>query len=186
MRGMATNVPSDFELVNSASESLDWIGILFDRHAPAVHRYLSRRVGRSSADDLLGDVFLVAIDARTRVRPHSTGSALPWLYGVAKNVVRAHLRRRSPLNVTDVSTTVDWDAIDERLDATAWSDRLHTVLNALSDDDSELLMLIAWERLTPTEAAEALGLTPVAARSRIHRARQRAQATLDDLERIQA
>jgi RNA polymerase sigma-70 factor (ECF subfamily) len=183
---MATDVPSDFDLVSTAADSPGRIGILFDRHAMAVHRYLSRRVGRSHADDLLADVFVVALDARARVVPHQSGSALPWLYGVAKNVVRAHLRRGQPLNVTEGATTVDWDAIDERLDATAQGDRLRAVLAALSGDDCELLLLIAWERLTPAEAAEALGLTPVAARSRLHRARRRAQATLDDLERIQA
>lgn len=47
----------------------------------------------------------------------------------------------------------------------------------LSPDDRELATLTAWEGLTPTQAAAALGLTPGAARTRLHPGRLRASLT---------
>jgi RNA polymerase sigma-70 factor (ECF subfamily) len=51
-------------------------------------------------------------------------------------------------------------------------------LAGLAEPDRELLMLIGWEELTPSEAARALGITPFAARTRLHRARRRLRARL--------
>jgi RNA polymerase sigma-70 factor (ECF subfamily) len=51
-------------------------------------------------------------------------------------------------------------------------------LAGLSEADRELLTLIGWEELTPTEAAQALGISPRAARTRLHRARRRLRARL--------
>ena len=73
---------------------------------------------------------------------------------------------------------MDWDAVDARLDAEAQRRRLHAALSTLSEADRELLLLVAWEGLTSTEAAAALGISKVAARSRLHRARHRALAAL--------
>jgi RNA polymerase sigma-70 factor (ECF subfamily) len=165
---------------------IEGIGEVFDQHAPAVHRYLSRRVGSASADDLLSDVFVIALRSQDTIRAHPSGSPLPWLYGVARNLVYAHCRRRTAAGPSEVECSIDWDAVDARLDAGTLSARLKAVLASLSDDDREVLLLVAWERLTPAEAGEALGLTGVAARSRLHRARLRAQETLDTLETIEA
>lgn len=168
----------DSELLHLARHSADALGVIYERHAPAVFRFLARRVGSQAAQDLLGAVFLVAVDARKRVLPHPSGSALPWLYGVAGNLVRAHLRRAPLALVADGQLSVDWDAVDSRLDALAARAGLRTALGVLTEAEREILLLVAWEELTPTEAAEVLGLTPVAARSRLHRARIRAQAAL--------
>jgi RNA polymerase sigma-70 factor (ECF subfamily) len=73
---------------------------------------------------------------------------------------------------------MDWDAVDDRLDALAERGRLRTALDGLAAADRELLLLVAWEGLTPAEAAAALGISPVAARSRLHRARKRAMKAL--------
>lgn len=170
----------DFEVLRRSALDPAAFGLLYERHSSAVHRYLSRRVGASVADDLLADVFVAALTSRTRVRRHPSGSALPWLYGIAGNVVRAHLRKRPAHGNGDDSFVVDWDAIDARVDASALGGRLRAVLQSLNDSDRELLLLIAWEHLTPADAGAALGLTPTAARSRLHRARARAQAALND------
>jgi len=168
---------SDADVLSLARVRPELMGVLYERHARAVHRYLSRRVGAVPADDLLGEVFVAAVEARLRVRPHPSGSALPWLYGIAGNVVRSALRRRDGHATADPG--FDWDAVDARLDATARRTDLRAALAQLTDAERELLLLVAWEGLTPAEAGEALGLTAVAARSRLHRARARAQEALD-------
>jgi RNA polymerase sigma factor (sigma-70 family) len=174
-------VSDDDTLLRRARTHPDALGDLYERHAVAVHRYLARRAGTEAADDLLAEVFVAALGARKRVVPHASGSALPWLYGIAANTLRAHLRRGRLMAPTQDRDVVDWDAVDDRLDAGARRSELRSALATLTPSERELLLLVAWEGLTPTEAATALGLTPVAARSRLHRARTRAQAALEAL-----
>ena len=150
------------------------MGVLYERHAPAVFRYLARRAGPSAAEDLLSEVFIAALDGRTRVEAHASGSALPWLYGIARNVLRRHFRPGAAHWVAAPDPGMDWDAVDARLDAEAKRGQLRSALTVLSERDRELLLLVAWEGLTPAEAAEVLGIGTVAARSRLHRARRRA------------
>ena len=171
----------DSDLLVLSRTRPELLGLLYERHATAVFRYLSRRIGASAAEDLLGDVFVAAVSARLRVEPHPSGSALPWLYGIAANVLRSHRRRSRADVLSDDTPIVDWDAVDARLDASDRRPELRAALAALTTSECELLLLVAWEGLSPTEAASVLGLTPVAARSRLHRARTRAQAALDNL-----
>jgi RNA polymerase sigma factor (sigma-70 family) len=172
---------SDTDLLVLSRTRPEMLGVVYERHAPAVFRYLGRRVGVSAAEDLLGEVFVAAVAARLRVRPHGSGSALPWLYGIAGNVVHSHRRRtRGQIPVHEV-TAVDWDAVDDRVDAGSRRHELRVALAGLTEAEREVLLLVAWEGLSPAEAAQTLGLTPVAARSRLHRARTRAQAALSDM-----
>jgi RNA polymerase sigma factor (sigma-70 family) len=174
----AAQVP-DSELLRQSLTRPESFGLIYERYAAAVFRHLARRVGATSAEDLLGDVFVTAFEARLRFRPHQSGSALPWLYGIAANVVRAHRRRAERISHGSDAEFVDWDAVDARVDGSAQRGALRAALASLSDGDRELLLLVAWEGLTPGEAAEALGISGVAARSRLHRARTRAQCALD-------
>jgi RNA polymerase sigma factor (sigma-70 family) len=164
----------DGELVASLPHQPELLGVLYERHASAVFRYLARRAGPLVAEDLLSEVFTAALDARKRVVVHRSGSALPWLYGIAMNVLHRYFRHRQPSWVVDPDQVMDWDAVDARLDAEAQHRRLHSALCTLSDSDRELLLLVAWEGLTSADAAAVLGISKVAARSRLHRARHRA------------
>lgn len=76
---------NDADLVAHAFEQL------FDRHAVAVHRYLTGRIGRAVADDLLAQTFLVAYEQRPRY-DRTRPDARPWLYGIATNLLRRHQR----------------------------------------------------------------------------------------------
>jgi RNA polymerase sigma factor (sigma-70 family) len=73
---------------------------------------------------------------------------------------------------------MDWEAVEARLDAQARHGQLRSALSVLSPAERDLLLLVAWEELSPREAAKALGISPVAARSRLHRARRRALQAL--------
>lgn len=182
MQGVTS--PTDADLLRASRRDPDAFGTLYERHARPVAAFLARRVGVPVAEDLLAEVFTVGFAARMRVVPHESGSALPWLYGIAHNVVRTHLRRRPGMHATGLHQTVDWDAVDDRIDAGGRRAELRAALSSLSAGERDLLLLVAWEGLSPSEAGRALGLTPTAARSRLHRARMRAQSSLDTLERI--
>ncbi|MDM7855317.1 RNA polymerase sigma factor [Cellulomonas alba] len=176
---MEDDAPSDDELLSRVRLHPGAMALLFERHARAVHRFLARRTGPDAADDLLSEVFVAATSARERVHAHESGSALPWLYGIARNVVRAHLRTRAAPVGWPALDDMDWQAVDARLDALGRREELRRAVLALTTDERDVLLLVAWDGLTPAEAAAVLGITPEAARARLSRGRRRAQTVLD-------
>ena len=145
------------------------------RHEVAVHAFLARRAGRQAADDLLGEVWVRAFGGRGGFDP-AYSDARPWLYGIARNVLRAHWRSGRPADRAGVAVAeaVDpWDDVIDRLDSAAAARTRGVVgaVRALSPEEREVLLLVAWEQLTPAQAALALGIPPGTARSRLHRAR---------------
>jgi RNA polymerase sigma factor (sigma-70 family) len=172
---------SDGELIAGLPRQPELMGVLYERHAPAVFRYLARRAGPPAAEDLLSEVFIAALSASSRVVAHDSGSALPWLYGIGLNVLRRHFRQQEPAPGVTRDFGMDWDAVDDRLDAWAERGRLRVALTVLADSDRELLLLVGWEGLSQAEAATALGISQGAARVRLHRARKRALSALEKL-----
>jgi RNA polymerase sigma factor (sigma-70 family) len=148
------------------------------RHEVAVHAYLARRAGRESADDLLGEVWLRAFAARGGYDP-ARSDALPWLYGIARNVLREHWRAGQPAGFLPGPDVVDpWDDVNARLDLAATARAMLTAVRALPSAERDVLLLVAWEQLTPAEAALVLGIPQGTARSRLHRARNTLRQTL--------
>ncbi|KAK1179772.1 RNA polymerase sigma factor [Streptomyces sp. NBS 14/10] len=160
---------------------------LVDRHSVALHAYLVRRCGRA-AEDLLAEVWLAAFAQRAGYDP-GLGSVRGWLFGIARNHVLAHWRREaSRASAAAEYATVDggdrgdggagWEAADARLDAAALLPAMLTALRELPEPERELLLLTAWEQLTPAEAARVAGIPAGTARSRLHRARARMRQLL--------
>jgi RNA polymerase sigma factor (sigma-70 family) len=141
------------------------------RHEAAVHAFLARRAGRQAADDLLGDVWLRAFSARGGYDT-ARADARPWLYGIARNVLRAHWRARpDPVHAAGPQSADPWDEVVDRLDSAAQVQTLVSALRALPVTERDALLLVAWEQLTPAEAAAVLGVPQGTVRSRLHRAR---------------
>ncbi len=158
---------------------------LFERHFDTIHVYLARRAPAADAADLASEVFKIAFAQRDRFDPaHS--SARPWLYGIATNLLRHHLRRggrearaRARLSSFDLRRPHDLGAVDDALDAAATWPTVAEALADLADPDREALLLYAWEELSYPEVAVALGVPVGTVRSRIHRARRRLRELLD-------
>jgi RNA polymerase sigma-70 factor (ECF subfamily) len=151
-----------------------------DREGPDVLAYLVRRAP-AEAEDLLGRVWVEAYASRSSFNP-ARGSARSWLFGVARHVLLRHCRDRRP-DPGDPRLTpmaVDpWDEVDARLDSASLAGPLRAALGNLPEVDREMLLLIAWEQLTPTEAAAVIGIPPATARTRLHRARSRMRVALE-------
>jgi RNA polymerase sigma factor (sigma-70 family) len=154
------------------------------RHEVAIHGYLARRAGRQAADDLLAEVWLRAFAGRGGY-DSGHGDARPWLYGIARNVLREH-RRTGCSGAGDELAAVDeklvdpWDGVDDRLDSADRAKAVVSALRALPAADREVLLLVAWEELAPAEAARVLGVPPGTARSRLHRARAALRRVLSE------
>ncbi|HSD01334.1 MAG TPA: sigma factor [Gaiellales bacterium] len=79
---------TDAEAIATSRSDPESFRAVFERHYDAVWRYLRHRLGAGAADELAGDVFVRAFAARSSYRD-LTGSALPWLLGIAMNVAVA-------------------------------------------------------------------------------------------------
>lgn len=147
-----------------------WLETLFERHGQALRAFATRRVGPDHADDIVSETFAVAWRRRDSV----PDAALPWLYQVARNAILHH--RHSLARVLSVREAVaaTADVTVAGPDAAA-SDLVERVLAQLADMDAEVLRLTVWEELAPGEIATVLGISPGAARTRLMRARRRAQ-----------
>lgn len=147
---------------------------LVDLHSADLHAYLSRRSTTEVADDLLADVWLAAFSGRGGYDPE-LGSVRGWLFGIARHVLQNYYRRHKlRLRLFRIERPLDESAaIDARLDAAALVPALREALRSLPAVERELLLLVAWEHLTPSEAGQVLGIPAGTARSRLHRARQR-------------
>src|SRR5262249_53314629 len=139
---------------------------------------------RYLAADLAADVFVAAIESASSYR-RSRGEPVAWLFGIARNVVAGDRRR----NAKELRATarvrgrelVDRDdlvSLQERIDAESTARTLYREMAHLSAAERAVLELVALDGLTVGEAAGALGIGPVAARVRLHRARRLLQDRL--------
>src|ERR1700756_3257174 len=83
--------PSDAEVIGQSLGEPEAFGLIYDRHAATVLRFLGRRVGAEVAEGLLGELFRVAFERR-KTFDASRASALPWLYGIGANLLLKHRR----------------------------------------------------------------------------------------------
>jgi RNA polymerase sigma-70 factor (ECF subfamily) len=156
----------------------DPIAVLFDRHYGAMYRYLRRRVGLPLAEDLASQVFAEALRSRARYDPAQPGAGAPWLYGIAHNLLRQHLRteqrqlRAYARTGVDPLVADDTDAVVARVDAAAVGPKLAAALADLRSGDRDVLLLFAWADLGYGEIASALGLPLGTVSSRLSRARR--------------
>ncbi|MDQ4143926.1 MAG: sigma-70 family RNA polymerase sigma factor [Actinomycetota bacterium] len=147
---------------------------LYRAYADRVLRYAQRRVGPADAEEIVAQTFLAAW---RRVHDVPT-DPLPWLIGIARNAIRnleRADRRRSRLVARIASTRTSEEELPDRPDL---SDELFRVLESLSADDREALLLVAWDELDHSEAAAAMGWSKANFRLRLHRARKRLRQRL--------
>ena len=161
---------SDAELL--VADDPDAFAELYDRHVGQILAWSRARVGDYDAD-LTAEVFAAAWHSRVRFRDQHDGSGLPWLYGIAHNMLRSSLRKRrveygarERLGLPITVMHADFEAVDDRLSFP--SAVLRAVAN-LPDSERELLVLRLVEERPYREIAQRLQCTPVAARLRVSR-----------------
>lgn len=149
----------------------------FDRHVDTIHRYVARRAGDDVAGELTAETFRIALEQYDRYDV-SRGGERAWLYGIATNLLRRHWRNeqrrlRAHLRHAAASKSVadPMVGIEAGLDAQRRLRHVIDVIEQLSADDRDVLILVAVENCTSAEAARALDLPAGTVRSRLHRIR---------------
>lgn len=159
--------------------------VVFRRHAPYIQRYVTRRLGRDEADDIVAETFLAAFRQRDSY-DLTRADARPWLYGIATNIIGRHRLaetrqyRAVARTGADPVTESFTDQVDDRVSASAASRQLAVGLARLSAELRDTLLLVTWGDLSYEEAATALGVPIGTVRSRVSRARGKLRRALGD------
>ena len=174
---------SDAEVIGRSLDEPEAFGLIYDRHAATLLRFLGRRAGAEVAEGLAGELFRIAFERR-KTFDVSRASALPWLYGIGSNLLlkhrRAEARRlRASARVAAAGEAADRRASAAALDARLLFPRAADAIAALPDGEREALLLFAWEDLSYQGVAEALELPIGTVRSRLNRARAQLRELLE-------
>jgi RNA polymerase sigma-70 factor (ECF subfamily) len=147
----------------------DLVTSLFERYRLPVYRFL-RRLLRDGpvAEDLTQETFVRALGSRY----HADGRERAWLFQIARNLARDHLRaasrRPALVELAEVAGGGDFTRATE----------LDAALAAVAEEDREVFLLKEIGGLSYSEIADACDLTPDAVRSRLHRTRLMLRAAL--------
>ena len=151
---------------------------LFETNFESIFGYLARRVGRDVARDLAAETFAQAFGSRRRFDSRR-GTRRAWLFGIAHNLVRHHLR--------DEERRLRAFARIERPSAVEpppEEPRLAAALADLPIGDRDVLLLFAWADLSYDEIATTLSVPVGTVRSRLHRARHQLRDALTHEEAV--
>jgi RNA polymerase sigma factor (sigma-70 family) len=157
-------------------------GALFDRHHDRVFRHAYRLSGdRHDPEDIMSPAFLELWRRRGKVRIVE-GSVLPWLLvtttNVARNSGRAAKRYRGLLNSLPRNAEAQHIRETSYVQDTVDKD-VALALGTLNATDLRLVSLVVFEDYSLADAGAVLKLTPGAAKTRMHRARQRMKAAIN-------
>ena len=167
---------SDADLIARSRRSPEAFRTLCERHAPSVHGFLLRRTqDQHAAYELTAETLARAWVSRESFVDRAGGKALPWLLGIARNVVADSVRKSAlerhaleRLRITGATEPTETQ-IDER-----WLDGLDEDLSAalagLSDEQREAIALRVVEEREYDDVARRLGCSEGAARGRVFRA----------------
>lgn len=149
---------------------------MYRAHAGAVRTYARRRSDTQTADDVVSDVF---VTAWRRIEDVPEEDPLPWLLGAARRALanqrRAASRQRALHRRIGSDPTI---GLTEPAKKMAVDQAAFAALGQLGERDREVLLLVAWEGLTPARAAVVLGIRPNTFSARLSRARRRFERAL--------
>lgn len=170
---------SDAAVIAASMSEPARFGVVFDRHATVLFRYLVRRVGPQEAETLLGELFRVAFERRATFDT-SRADARPWLYGIATRLLSNHRRSearriRAVARLAAGQTAADdaTDPLAAKIDAAALWPRVAEAMAELPEIERNAMLLHVWEGLSYEEIAASLDVPIGTVRSRINRARTR-------------
>ena len=177
----------DAALIRAARSDPASFGALFDRHFATVYRFCERRAGRDLAEDLAGETFRRAFEARDAY-DLAQPSALPWLFRIALNLVRDTMRARAAEDrayarlraIAENKAPSQDDHVARSAETRADLARVARQLVTEPEEDVEALFLHVWDGLSYLEVAIALGVPIGTVRSRLSRLRRRLEGALDD------
>jgi len=176
---MQSSSRTDAELIRECAKRPEAFVEVCERHAHAIRGWLRSESGSDELSaELLAETLAQAWYSRRRFRDPGGGSARPWLFGIASNLLRRHRRagaveRRARLRLgipLEFSSEDAYADVDARLSASTAARRLSLEIGALSPEQRQVLRLRVVAGLEYHEIATRLAITTGTARIRVFRA----------------
>jgi RNA polymerase sigma factor (sigma-70 family) len=177
-----TEISTDAQLLRAAQSDPQAFREFYERYAVWVHSWFQRQTGSDSvALDLTAETFAQAWHSLKRFRDLADGSGAPWLFGIARNLLRQYhkhnrietaARRRLGLPLA-FAESEDYERVDDRVAAAAMAPALAVAVEGLPADQRRALELRVVDQLPYDEVAGRLGCSENAARLRVSRALRR-------------
>jgi RNA polymerase sigma factor (sigma-70 family) len=168
---------TDAELVREARRDPEALGELYRRHAERLHSWLRGKVEPHIACELTAETFAQAALSLRRFQDPGGGSASPWLFGIARNLLRRYYERervdrsaRRRLGMPELPHDPELARIEERDRAERMRPSLVAALATLPPGQRRALELRVIEQLPYHQVASSLSCSEGAARIRVTRA----------------
>jgi RNA polymerase sigma factor (sigma-70 family) len=152
---------------------------MYKEHEQRLLGYALRRASVETAKDAVAEAFLAA----WRRFDELPDDPFPWLIGATRRTLAN--QRRSAARQARLAERLEYEQPQPPEPAFAGvieDEPVRAALRKLSVGDREVLALVAWEGMTPSQAARSLGCSAVALRVRLHRARRRFEQALAEAE----
>ena len=175
-----TSVPqTDAELLTAARTDPQAFREFYERYAVWMRAWFQRQTrSETAALDLTAETFAQAWRSVKRFRDEADGSGAPWLFGIARNLLRQYhkhnrietqARERLGLPLA-FAESEEYERVDDRIAASSLGPALHTAVSGLPSEQRAALELRVVQQLTYDEVSAKLGCSQNAARLRVSRA----------------
>jgi RNA polymerase sigma factor (sigma-70 family) len=170
---------NDAELLRAARQDPEAFREFYGRYAVWIRSWFLRHTGSEPASlDLTAETFAQAWHASRRFRDLADGSGAPWLFGIARNLLRQYHKHnriesaaRERMGLREAfGECDDFERVDERSEASALAPLVRHALRALPADQRRALELRIVHQLPYDAVAGRLGCSQNAARLRVSRA----------------
>jgi RNA polymerase sigma-70 factor (ECF subfamily) len=142
---------------------------IYQKYAPQVHRFALFLCGEAMlADDITSETFVRAWTARGKIREATVKA---YLFTIARNLYRDHLRRNRKYQELEESLPDEAPSLQERAEHKAELDAVMAALQQLTETDRAALLMRVQEEMPYEEIAQALGLPVATVKVKVHRAR---------------
>jgi RNA polymerase sigma factor (sigma-70 family) len=180
----------DADLLRVTRREPEAFGVLYDRHARELCRWLEGRTRDAElALDLTSETFVSALRAAPRFRNERAGSALPWLRAIALNHLTTHYRRasaegRAQERAWAIGAPIDGtgeqeDAL-ERLATDGRRVALQRAMDRLPAEQQAAVALRIVEEMPYEKIGATSGSSAVVARSRVSRALRSLRSRMEE------
>lgn len=164
----------------------DAFGVLYDRHADGVLRYLGRITGDvGAAEELAQETFFLMWEKSKRIKCIN-GSVFPWLYTTAKYLAANHLRKKGnqhmlDIDQMDVGRVLAEVSTEDKVIAQDTLNRVHRAVSAMPEADQRIFLVHFVGGGSHGDIAKELGLTKAAVKNRVLRLRTRLKNQFSDV-----
>lgn len=185
------DAPTDRELLQRARSDPASFGEFYRRHIERIVRFAAARVASSEeVADLVAATFLTALERASTYDP-ARGEPVAWLYGIAARLLANQRRRQvrerlayARLDARALLEDSDVERIENQIHATSMADRMRVALTYLPETQQEILLLVGeGGEVSSAAGAKALGISAIAFRVRLARARRALRAAMDETGR---